>query len=163
MDKSAGAPTRGTGFGIEGVASAGGKVGGKISRRPRNIEIGQPLTSQEMLFMADGVSVVVCELTNEDTPPEKVERWSGKAVELLVSGKWHLVFTETGESPLVSLSKWKKFLLKQWKKGHELLEKGTELTDDENEWLRSLRNVSQAYDVANKTKTKWTQESKKLA
>lgn len=163
MQENAGSTKRGTGFSIEGVASAGGKVGGKISRRPRTIRVGQPLTSQEMLFMADGISSIVSALAPaSQTEIDEVEELLKKTTNLLMSGKWNLVFSQTCPSPIQSLSKWKEYLLRQWKVAHDKISAG-DLTEDDNEWLRSLRNVSEAYDVTNNTKTKWTQEAKKLA
>lgn len=163
MEQNADASKRGSGFSLEGVASAGGKVGGKISRRPRNIRVGQPLTSQEMLFMADGISSILAltaPASQEDI--DEVEELVKNTTSLLMAGKWHLVFSQTCKNPIQSLSKWKSYLLSQWKKAHQMISDDN-LSDDDNEWLRSLRNVSEAYDVTNNTKTKWTQEAKKLA
>lgn len=159
MEQNAGSAGNGSGFKIKGVASAGGKVGGKISRRPRHIHIGQPLTSQEMLFIADGISTILSAGGDES---EVVERTLKSTASLLMAGKWHLVFSQTRANPIKSLTDWKEYLVKQWELAYGMVTKG-ELTDEDNEWLRSLRNVSEAYDTANNTKTKWSQEAKKLA
>lgn len=156
-------PKRGSGFRIEGVASAGGKVGGRISRRPRTIRVGQPLTSQEILFMADGISSIINSLNKEKVvSTAEIEKCVTRTTELLMSGKWNLVFSNTTPDTMSSLRKWKTYLVEQWVKGRQMIA-DDKLTDDDNEWLRSLRNVSEAYDVALNTKTKWAQEAKKVA
>lgn len=154
-------PKKGSGFSIEGVASAGGKIGGRISRRPRTIRVGLPLTSQEILFMADGISSIISDLTKEGpTDTAEIENCVEKATKLLMSGKWNLVFSNTTSNTMGSLKRWKQYLIAQWVKARKMIADDN-LTNDDNEWLRSLRNVSEAYDVALNTKTKWAQEAKK--
>lgn len=162
MEKDANSKTRVRGFSNREVAARGGMAGGKLSRRHRAIRIGTQLTSEEMLFMAEGIGIVVSSnIKALGLSIDEVEAQVKEVSHLLTAGQWHLVFAQTLKNPIESLSSWKKYLLKRWVEALEILEKD-ELTEDENELLRSLRNVSEAYNVATNTKTKWFKEAKNL-
>ena len=154
-----------TGFSVnKEIAIQGGQTGGKISRRPRYITVNTPLTSEEMLFMADGVSAILSE-NKENQTQEEIQTRVTNASHLLMSGKWNLVFSETLPDPLRSLSCWKSYLLRKWKEAYNKIKEDVNMenfTPEDTENLRSLRNVSEAYNAATNTKTKWTREAKLL-
>lgn len=137
-------------------AKNGGLVGGKISRRARNIKQGEPLTSDEMLFLAGGIADI---LKTEKIEGEKADELVKKASTLLMSGSWDLMFANTLDNPIHSLAMWKNYLIKRWGEAYKLMKEDT-ATDEDYEWMKSLRNVSEAYNVATNTKTKWVQEAK---
>lgn len=148
--------TRKNGFSDLNVAIKGGSVGGKVSRRPRNIKIGDQLTSEEMLFMAEGIAYII---TNMEYDKTKAEQKVKDVSHLLMIGDWHIVFTQTLDNPISSLSEWKKYLLNKWKSAYgKIVNK--KLAEGDDDMLRSLRNVSRAYDVSLNTKTQWVKEAK---
>lgn len=159
--------------GVKGFASnnskavVSGMAGGRISRRPRTIKLGDPLTSDEMIFMAEGIGEVISssygnKVLTADELRAVEEKTNAVYSDLLTTGKWDLVFSQTLTNPAESLASWKKHLLKRWKSASELLNSGDKLTEYDTIQLRSLRNVSEAYNVATNTKTKWSQEAKHL-
>lgn len=139
-------------------ASKGGLVGGKISRKPRYIKIGDQLTSEEMLFMAKGVGDI---LRDSGCKPNEAMKRMQINSDLLVEGKWDKVFTQTLENSVYSLAEWRRYFISSWAVMYKKLTDNDMSEEDESK-LRALKNMSRAYDVTLNTKTKWVKEAKNL-
>lgn len=142
-------------------ASSVGKIGGKISRRSRNVKIGEPLKAEEMVYMSSMIAEIIKfngqdEVENENLS-EKVAELSNK----LMSKEWNRVFTDILEDPAHSIEAWKHILVGEWKAFYGVLAKGGELDDSQEEEFKSLRNVSKAFELATGTKVRWVAEAKK--
>lgn len=144
-------------------ASSVGKIGGKISRRSRDVKIGEPLKAEEIVY----VSNMISEILRFDGEADEVEIkvLSDKATSLskmLISKEWNRVFTDILEDPKHSIEAWKKLLVGEWYVFYDIIAKGNDLDEDQEEEFKSLRNVSKAFEVATGTNVRWVAEAKKL-
>lgn len=144
-------------------ASSVGKIGGKISRRSRDVRMGEPLKADEMVYMSGMISEI---LTFEGKTDEaEIKSLSDKVTLLsqkLMSKEWNRVFTDILNDPAHSIEAWKKLLIGEWYAFYSIIVKGEDLDEDQEEEFKSLRNVSKAFEIATGTKVRWVAEAKKL-
>lgn len=81
---------------------------------------------------------------------------------MLMSKEWNRVFTDILEDPKHSIEAWKKLLVGEWYVFYDIIAKGNDLDENQEEEFKSLRNVSKAFEVATGTKVRWVAEAKKL-